>query len=142
MAGARITIATVPDSATAELLREVLSDGGIDGVDLRAATGMAYMPRSSSLEYEVRVEAEDELRARQVLKDFEEESGQAATSQAADLISIRREDPSEADPPMRRRKAWVFWVALIAAFVLAAPILFSAANVALHFLRELFAPAS
>ena len=136
MPGDRITLATVPDAATAELLREVLHDGGVEDVEVVAAVGMVYLPRPGRVDYEVRVQDFDEARARLVLADFEEQSGQAATSQAS--VSLSSDDALDRntdgdDAPLRSRKAWVFWVAVLAAILFIAPILFTASGVLWHF---------
>jgi hypothetical protein len=128
MPGDRITLATVPDQATAELLCEVLRDGGVENVDVQTEPGNPYLGRSHALDYQVRVDDFDEARARKVLADFESESEQAATSQAAAQANV----PSEPDPrPLRERKPWVLWGLLALIFALFSPILF-----ALFLLRE------
>ncbi len=132
-------IATVPDAGTAKLLAEVLSDGGIEDVEIQATTGIAYMPRASALDYEIRVPLEAVARARRVLDDFEEQSGQAASSQAADVLPIETDElDARADTDVGRRKPWVMWVVLVLAIVLLGPILFNAFSVVMHFIRGLF----
>ncbi len=135
MPGDRITIATVPDRATAELLQEVLRDGGIDDVELKSGVGMVYMPRPNAVEYDVRVQDVDEARARQVLADFEEQSGQAATSQAT-----QGEAATVADEPATTlpRKRWVLWLAAAIVFVWLVPIVFSALVVVKNFVVGMF----
>ncbi len=131
----RQTVATVPDAATARLLAEVLTDGGIENVEVHTTTGVAYMPRASALDYEIRVPLASVARARLVLRDFEETSGQAATSQAEDAVHVPDEDEDAA--PLSRRKPWVLWAAVLVAICFLAPILFSALGVAWHFVRGL-----
>jgi hypothetical protein len=107
MPGDRITLATVPDRATAELLGEVLRDGGIESVELEAIPGNPYLGRAHALEHEVRVADVDEANARKVLADFEESSGQAAISQAA--IPPEPHETRDDDSSVRKRKPWVIW---------------------------------
>jgi hypothetical protein len=122
MPGDRITLATVPDEATAELLREVLRDGGVEQVDIAAVPGNPYLGRAHALDYEVRVEDVDEKRARQVLADFESESEQAATSQA-ETPPTHVEDAEQA--PLRQRKPFVLWGLIMLGVAMFGPIVFA-----------------
>jgi hypothetical protein len=103
--GDRIMLATVPDEATAQLLAEVLRDGGIESVEIATTSGNAYLGRAHALDYEVRVLDVDEANARKVLADFEETSEQAAVSQAA----IPPDGEAADSSPLRKRKPWVQW---------------------------------
>ena len=132
MPGDRIRLASVPDEATAELLREVLNDGGIADVVVRGMPGVAYLPRASSLDWVVTVSDVDEARARLVLADFEAESGQAATSQSSDVVQLRHEHDDDVMPP--RRKPWVFWVAAVIALVFLVPFFLNVLTIAYRFL--------
>ena len=107
MPGDRVTVETVPDRATADLLCEVLRDGGVTSVDVQTAPGNPYLGRTHTLDYQVRVDDVDEVRARLVLSDFEADSGQAATAQADPPTAAADESPPP--PLLRHRKPWVLW---------------------------------
>ena len=113
-------VATVPDSGTAELLCEVLTEGGVQNVQVRSTTGIPYMPRAHALQYEVRVLLGDVERALLVLRDYEEVIAPAAASEAA------RSLPSEdGDTPPHRRGRCVLWVAAATLLAIFLPRLFS-----------------
>ena len=136
--GDRITLATVPDRTTAELLEEVLHDGGIDDVELKSHVGMVYVPRPNAVEYEVRVWDVDEAVAKKVLADFEEDSGQAATSQSDQSATPAKNGAHDEEVMPDRRKRWVFWVAMAFVLVWVAPLLWSALMIAATFVRGMF----
>jgi hypothetical protein len=75
----------------------VLVEGGVEDVELRARSGVAYMPRAVAIEFEVRVHADDFERAQLVLRDHAEEIGPAAIREAGES-----EPPNE---PLRQRNA-------------------------------------
>jgi hypothetical protein len=148
--GDRITLATVPDRTTAELLEEVLHDGGIEDVELKSHVGMVYVPRPNAVEYEVRVWDVDEAVAKKILADFEEDSGQAAASQSDEALGSEtrarharwagREGPPliDDDKLPDRRKRWVFIVAMLFVLLWVAPLLWSALLIVVTFVRGLF----
>jgi len=131
MPGDRITLATVPDHATAELLKEALVDGGIGSVELRSAVGVAYVPQMRALQYEVRVDDVDEAEAKKILAHFEAESQEAVTRQAERGLS----DDEISTPPRRR---WVFWLALVFVLLWLLPFAWSVAGIVRTFIAELF----
>jgi hypothetical protein len=136
--GDRITLATVPDRTTAELLEEVLHDGGIEDVELKSLVGMVYVPRPNAVEFEVRVWDVDEAVARKILADFEEDSGQAATSQSEQAATPAKNGAPDDQAMPDRRKRWVFWVAMAFVLVWVAPLLWSALIIAATFVRGMF----
>lgn len=134
MPGDRVTIATMPDQASAKLIAEMLRDHGVDDVKVRGVPGIAYLPHATALDWTISVSDVDEARARGVLATFEAESAQAAIRQAGDVpddLDARAESPA-------RRRPWVFWVAMAAVAVFVVPLLLQAALVASHFLRATF----
>ncbi|MEO6954137.1 MAG: hypothetical protein ABI321_20205 [Polyangia bacterium] len=112
-------VATVPDAGTAELLREVLTEGGVEDVQVRSTTGIPYMPRAQGLQYEVRVLVADIDRAQLVLRDYEEVIAPAAESEAA--RSVTSDDHAA---PSHARGRWVLWVAAATLLAIFLPRLF------------------
>ncbi len=107
-----ITIATVPDVATAGLVREVLVEGGLEDVDVRSQAGVAYMARAVRIQFDVRVPPEDVQRAQLVLRDYEEEIGLAAIREA-------NVEPPLVDEERPRSRSLLWLVAALTVAVLA-----------------------
>ncbi len=112
-------VATVPDPGTADLLREVLTEGGVADVQVRSTTGIPYMPRAHALQYEVRVLVTDVDRAQLLLRDYEEVIAPAAAGEAARSLSTE-----EDDAPSQIRGRWVLWVAAATLLAIFLPRLF------------------
>ena len=112
-------VATVPDPGTADLLREVLTEGGVHEVQVRSTTGIPYMPRAHALQYEVRVPVADVERSQLLLRDYEEIIAPAAAAEAARSLHT-----DEAEAPSHTRGRWVLWVAAATLLAIVLPRLF------------------
>jgi hypothetical protein len=123
------SIVAFPDIASAQLLREVLVDGGLEDVEIHTVPTMAYMPRAQTLDYEVRVPVEDRERARLLLRDYQAESELAANAQSG-------ASSDDAAPPVRSK--WVLRLALGALVVMLIGPAISVAIILVHFIRQLF----
>ncbi len=122
MAGDRITLTTVADPTTAQILREALADGGVEDVDVNAVAGNAYLGRAAAVDYQVRVPDVDEARARLVLAQFEEESGAAAVRASGEPPAAGEDgQPRSA----RERKPWVVWGVVALGVVTVGPVVYA-----------------
>jgi hypothetical protein len=144
MPGDLVHIASMPGLADAQLLREVLNEGGVTQVDIRASVGVAYLGRSSNVEYDVRVPDVDEARARALLAHYQEEASRAAEAQASTSVALPLgiDDKvaallasDEMGERLLRKQRMVVTFAFVVAAVLIAPLVFSALLVLMSFIR-------
>ena len=112
MPGDLVVLVSVHGFPAAELLREVLVEGGVESVDIRASVGTPYVGRAITVEYDVRVADEDEARARALLAAYSEEASVAANAQAEGFASSDPVETSTRSDAKRRSKTAVALVLL------------------------------
>ena len=130
-------VTSVPDQATAELLKEVLTDGGLEQVEIRPVPGNAYLGHSAPMDFEVRVPHADVERARLVLGDFESTSGQAATSQSATGQADAPSTTADDGPSLAQRKPFVRWGFYALVLCTLGPMIFMMLDRAIETVRNL-----
>jgi len=123
------TVASFPDIASAQLVREVLVEGGLEEVEVHTVSVMNYMPRAHALDYEIRVPLADVARAQLLLRDYQEEAELAATTQSG----------AHGDEALTKpRSRWILYIAALALLLLLIGPVFMAGAVIAHFVRSLF----
>jgi hypothetical protein len=135
MPGDLIVLVSVHGFPAAELLREVLVEGGVESVDIRASVGTPYVGRAITVEYDVRVADEDEARARALLAAYSEEASVAANAQAESGPSAS--EPIETSAILARKQRSKVAVAFVMLAVFVLPVLLLLLTRAAAYLRTL-----
>ncbi len=108
-----VVVATLQDSAAADVAREAIADAGI-AAEVRRLGGDAYFGSGTAYSYEVRVPGEAVDDARRVLTALEEDMEQAAIAAAGVPPGEEDERGSAALPPVEERPRKIAWAVALA----------------------------
>jgi hypothetical protein len=136
MPGDLVLLVSVHGFPAAELLREVLVEGGVESVDIRASVGTPYVGRAITVEYDLRVADEDEARARALLAAYSEEASVAANAQANDAPIAS--EPMETSTRLARKRRMNIAIAAVMLAILVFPVLILLIDRAAQFFDHLF----